>query len=447
MYIGLTQMNKQELSEIARLIGVETPPSSKDVLLDIVSGWIARAVKKEGCAQDEVERCVLEWTAESWKIIVPSGTDTDDLERSLRLRIAQDAAEFLSPGWAICCALIAVGQASNITDKLDLMEAAVSTAVPSQRARRAKRQEWDALCRRWCKNDPSEELEPYLAAIGDRAGLQAECLSLGLALSLLDGKISFPTERLYRDICDRLEMGRGTSDEIREKINVLYWKHHNAAVPTQTKAGEPDDPVRSATQKTVYDAGALEALATEARQQLFASFEPEDKKKSGWSKLVGGLSGMPSFFSNKMKNSTHATLARVVYHTILKQHDTVVAAARVAHSGLERMITEEAAPPQAPVAAQAPSSQFRTATPSEGLAMEPSGLQAAIPRDQGAAGGQSHHPSPAQQEAPRQVDVAATTSEQQGGGQPESVVKPPAALADQMVDVAKAPKRIIKLDL
>ena len=136
MYTCLSLMNEKELAEITRMIGVQVPPSSKEVLRDIVSGWIARAVKKEGRAQEEVERTVLEFTAKMWRIIVPEGTDTNDLERSLRLKMAHDASEFLSPGWALCCALIAVGKQTNIPKKLDLMEEAASTAVPSQKARK-----------------------------------------------------------------------------------------------------------------------------------------------------------------------------------------------------------------------------------------------------------------------------------------------------------------------
>ena len=404
MYVGLSLMNEKELAEITRLIGVEHPPSSRDILLDIVSGWIARAVKKEGRAQEEVERCVLEWTASTWKIIIPEGTDTNDIERSLRLKMAQEAAEFLAPGWVLCCALVAVGKGSNVTEKLDLMEQAASTAVPSQRARRKKRQEWNELCRRWSKTDPSPELEPHIEAIQQRPELISECLTLGLALSLLDGSIGFPTERLYRDICDRLDMSRADSDEIKHKVNDLYWKHHNAASPTQTKEGEATDPVRSAAELTVYGAGALEALASEARAQLFASLEPETPKKTGWSKLVGGLSGMSPFFSNKTKDDNQANLARVVYHTILKQHDAVVAAARMVHSGLAGVVREEKPHSNLP------------AVPAE------------APR---------RAPQPSQQPAASKE----ASVEQANPAEPG-----PAALSEQMVDTTQSPKRIIKLD-
>lgn len=410
MYIGLSLMNEKELAEITRLIGVEVPPSSPAVLFDIVSGWIAREVKKEGRAQEEVERCVLEWTAESWRIIVPSGTDTNDLERALRLKIAQEASEFLAPGWALCCGLIAVGKESNIQAKLDLMEEAASTAVPSGRARREKREQWDALCSRWSKSDPGEELQPYIDAIKERPELHTECLTLGLALSLLDGSIGFPTERLYRSICDQLEMSRGDSDEIKHKVNDLYWKHHNAALPVEAD-GKPSDPVRSAAQRTVYDAGALEALAAEARQQLFSDSEPEEKKKTGWSKLVGGLSGMKPFFSSKMKNDAHATLARVVYHTILKQHDSVVAAARNAYSGLQSVLSDSSERAAKPAAAPSPA-----AAPAEPA----SSKQPSLEENVESLSPQASEPSP---------------------------FKAPAALSDQMVDSAKPHMKSIKLDL
>lgn len=410
MYVGLSLMNEKELAEITRLIGVDNPPSSKEVLYDIVSGWIARTVKKEGRAQEEIERCVLEWTAEHWKILVPDGTDTNDLERALRLKIAKDAAEFLSPGWALCCALIAVGKHDNIQDKLDLMEQAAAAAVPSQKARRAKREEWDELCARWSKTSPEGELEPYLNALIERPELQAECLTLGLALSLLDGSIGFPTERLYREICDRLDMGRGDSDDIKQKVNDLYWKHHNAAVPTEVRQEKSADPVRSATRRTVYDAGALEALAGEARAQLFASVEPEKPKKSGWSKLVGGLSGMSPFFSSKMKNDDYATLARVVYHTILKQHDAIVAAAHVAHAGLQGFLKMDPGKSAAPQAV-------------------PKAPPAAVPTPE-----------------PVQSSPSAEVSQEESAEQPPAPATP--TLTDQMVDTSQqAPKRVIKLDL
>ena len=421
MYTGLSLMNAQELAEITRLIGVGEPPESRDILFDIVSGWLARTVKKEGRAQEEVERCVLEWTAQLWRIPVPEATDTNDLERSLRLKIAQGAAEYLAPGWAICCALVASGKNSNIDLKLDMMENAVSTAVPSSRARSIKRAEWNELCRRWSASDPINELEPYIEAVKDRPELQAECLTLGLALSLLDGSIGFPTERLYKNICDQLDIGTGDASEIQKKVSDLYWKYHNAAQPTES--GEDQvavDPIRSAARQTVYGAGALESLAAEARQKLFDSVESVKKPKSGWSKFVGGLSGMSPFFSNKMKDETQATLARVVYHTILKQHDAVVIAARQAHANMASVLTGAPEPAQRAAKAE-PAPQVSPQAPE---APQPDAGSRSAPAS-----------TPEVTEPPAQASGSGAV---QGGA---------VGLSDLMVDKAEAPKKSIKLDL
>jgi hypothetical protein len=325
MFEGLAMMNEAELAEVTRLIGVDKPPASRDVLQDIVSGWLARAVKKEGKSRPEIERAVLEWTAHSFKLPLDDGMDTNDLERSIRRCIADDAAAYLTPSWTIICALVAVGKSDNIARKLNLLEQAASMAVPSQTALRQLRGQWNQLCQRWSQTEPMPELYPFITQVADRSQLGVECLTLGLALSLLDGGISFPTERLFRDVATEFGLDRGQADALQKKVNNLYWKHHNAAQPTQERAGGYADPVGAATRQTVYEAGALEALATDARMRLFSSMEPEPKK-SGWSRLMGSLSGMSPFFSDRMKDGAQATLARVVYHTIVKQHVAIAAA-------------------------------------------------------------------------------------------------------------------------
>ena len=57
---------------------------------------------------------------------------------------------------------------------------------------------------------------------------------------------------------------------------------------------------------------------------MLSTLQPE-VKKSGWSKLMGSLSGMSPFFSSRMKDFGQATMARVVYHAIVKQHVAVAA--------------------------------------------------------------------------------------------------------------------------
>ena len=342
MFKGLALMNREELAEITRLIGVDVPPSSQEVLFDIVTGWLARGVNLEGCSQVEVERCVLEWTARAFQITYPPSMDTNELERLIRLRIASDAVDFLSPGWTISCALAAVGRSDTMPQKLDLLERAAGLAVPSQAALREIRSDWETNARKWAKTNPREELADAVEALENDLEAASECLSLGLALSLLDGSIPFNTERLFKELSDDLGLSRGDSDAIQKKVSDLFWTHHNAASPTGHKDKIEHDPVVRAARQTVFEAGALEALATEAKMKLFESIEGDPPKKSGLSRLMGSLSGISPFFSKKMKNATDATMARVVYHTILKQHAAV--AAQKAQEVVAKAV-EEMAPP------------------------------------------------------------------------------------------------------
>lgn len=359
MFDGLAMMNEAELAEVTRMIGVDKPPSSRDVLSDIVAGWLARAVKKEGKSQAEVERAVLEWTAYAFKLPFEATIDTNDLERAIRRKIAADASSYLSSSWMITCALVASGKADSVERKLTLLEQAASMAVPSQAALARHRAEWSKVCVRWRDIDPLAELRPHIAMVAARSELGVECLTLGLALSLLDGGIPFPTERLFRALSEEFGLDRGQADALQKRVNNLYWKYHNAAQPTQERVGGYGDAIGAAARQTVYEAGALEALATDARANLFLSLQPE-VKKTGWSRMMGSLSGMSAFFSDKMKDSDQANLARVVYHTIVKQH-VAVAAANVERREIEadrqaRMAQAASAPPQStPFTEPAPS--------------------------------------------------------------------------------------------
>lgn len=334
MFDGLAMMNAEELAEIVRLLGVTKGPASREarredlpreLLYEVVSGWLARVVKLDGATPEEVERAVLEWTAAAIRVPLASELSTDDVERAIRRRIASEAASYLEPFWNIVCGLIAVGKADTIQAKLTLLEQAASTAVPSQAALRERRSSWEALCQRWLQQVPLAELEPSLHLVATRPGLGAECLTLGLALSLLDGGVSFPTERLFREIADAFGLDRKEADGLQRRVSDLYWRHHNAAFPSHPDQKDHHDPVDTAARQTVYEAGALEALATEARMRLLSSIEPEPKR-SGWSRLMGSLSGMSGFFSDKLKGDARASMVRIVYHAIVKQHLVIAAA-------------------------------------------------------------------------------------------------------------------------
>ena len=138
MLHGLSLMNGEELNAITDLLGMKKPLPTEEAAREAITVWLARTVK---CKADpsQLERTVLEWTAASLGVEVGSGLSTDDLERAIRLRIANGSAHFLDSSWTVVCALVALGKNENIARKLDLMERAVSIAVPSRAALGDKR--------------------------------------------------------------------------------------------------------------------------------------------------------------------------------------------------------------------------------------------------------------------------------------------------------------------
>lgn len=321
MLHGLSLMNSEELNAVTSLIGIPAPLPTEEAAREAVITWVARIVKGKGKSPQELERTVLAWTASCLGVSFDASIGTDDLERAIRLKLASDAAEYLAPSWSIVCALLASGKKDTLAQKLTLMEQAVSVAVPSRAALSQKRREWDELVARWSNEDPRAELEPLVETVASRSSLGQECLTLGLALSLLDGGIAYPTERLYKELADQFGMNSSEIDRLQKRVNDLYWQYHNAAATPEQGRRSPVAVITEAARQTVYGAGALEALATSARSSLISSMELEPK--SGWSRLVGGLSGMNPFFSNKLSEPAEAVMARVVYHTILKQHAEV----------------------------------------------------------------------------------------------------------------------------
>lgn len=366
MLKGLELMTSEELVEIGRLIGVEGSMTPRELRAK-VKNWTRQAVGCEETNAPAVERAVLEWTARRWNVAVEPHLNTDDLERALRITIASEAAGFLEPGWQVVCALIACGPAGTSDVKLDMLQNAATLAVPSRTALKERRQSWNELCRRWNGRDPRQDLEPALATLRGRQDSGRGFLSLGVVLSLVDGRVTVEVERLFRDCCDALGLERQEANEVLQQANELFWHHHNRVSPTSASDLTQTSLAESAARRSIEASEALEALALEARANLLAVGAPARRTaRGGWSRLVGGFSGLSGFFASRQDQGDPAELARIVYHTILKQHQDVVdsqeeappAPVVVAPAPVPEELEEEELPtpaPAAPELAPAPS--------------------------------------------------------------------------------------------
>lgn len=341
MIRGLELMGAEELSAVAALTGIEEGATPEETRKRAVA-WMGKSVGCENSSNDIVERLVLEWTARRLDVAFDKSISTDDLERKLRLHIAASASEFLTPGWRLVCALMSAGPANTLPTKLAMLEQAAALAVPSRTALRERRAEWSDLCKRWTGGDPRPELESELEQLKRAGDRGRDCLTVGVIICLVDGRISVDEERLFRHCTEQIGITREQTNDILARVNDLFWRHQNELTPTSARQDNKVRLAEEAARRTMFESGALEGLATEARLDLLAHAVPEeDDQKTGWSRLMGRFSGLGGFFSSKLKDERDATMARIVYHTILKQHEEV-AVAEAARSAENRQAVKAA---------------------------------------------------------------------------------------------------------
>lgn len=334
MLTGLQLMTPPELIEAARLTGVN-PEETPDKIRAEVVAWIAKRVQCSDPSPQAVERAALERIARDLGLTAEPGLSTDDLERNVRLKIATDAVEYLSPAWKLACALVAMGPPEAAQPKLKLLQRISALAVPSTSTSEKLLQDWNAMCqKRLDEEQLMEELKPAIAALREGATQHSpekieNALTLALVISLADGRFSYEEEKVFRNLAARLGREPQHVDEILKRVNSLYWNFQMAATgenPTlEVSLADAHRAALQAAEQTLGSIGALEGLVMVAREKVVGGPSPAETSplpapKSGWQKLFGALSGMKQVVQAKVASEDQSQLVRLVYLTIVRQH-------------------------------------------------------------------------------------------------------------------------------
>jgi tellurite resistance protein len=277
---------------------------------------------------------VLEYLAKDFGL--PLLADTDDLERSVRIKIAADATEYLAPSWNLACALIAMGPQDAHQIKLDMLEMAASLAVPSRSARQQLHTDWQALCARWSDGrDVFEELRPILDNLKQQRKEKIEhALTLGLVITFADGRFSVEEEKLYKLVCDKLSVDPEEANSLLRRVNNLFWDHTSQVGPKRIENVSPEAEKATALEaarRTLESSGSLEGLMLETSDQVGSSgggggeAPPQAQPKKGWQKMFGALTGLSQYLSSRQRTPEQVLLARIAYLAILRQHRHAVA--------------------------------------------------------------------------------------------------------------------------
>ena len=358
MLQGLHLMGEAELGELVKLTHAKGSENlDGDQKRRHILGLAGKVV---GCSSSdpvEIEKECLLWLAGHWGVDTKQLDDNDELERALRIRIAEEASQYLGPVWWISCALIAVGPADAINPKIRLLDKAASLVVPSRSARQKLSDNWRSKCQEWGLNAFQQpEIQQSIEALKNSPEKVEQALTLALVISLADGRLAMEEDRMVRDIGEACGKTHEECSEKLRHVNSIYWGHQVEVTPKRAQETPEGDKrvAMQAAQLTLESAGTLEGLCLEACDKVVGRAEAveEHAPKSGWQRVLGTVSGLKQFFGNKMRGDEQVNLVRLVYLSIIHQHAEAAAKAEAAVSLARRAagpVHAEEAPKAGPI--------------------------------------------------------------------------------------------------
>ena len=326
MLEGLQLMQGAELRELIKLTHAKGREGLDDEQMRRhIIQWAGKVV---GCSSTDpaaVEWASLQWLAQHW-MVDSSGYDHNaELERALRIRIADDASQYLSPIWWFSCVLIAAGPADAIGPKVRLLEKAASLVVPSRSARQKLTESWRQKCQEWGLNGLEQpEVKEAMEQLRKSPERADQAVTLAAVISLADGRLAMEEERLLKDLAEACGKSHEASTELIRRVNAMYWGHQVEVTPKRAVETPEGDKLAAmkAAQLTLDSAGTLEGLCLEACDNVVGRTEvsTDHAPKSGWQRVLGTVSGLKQFFNNRMRSDEQVNLVRLVYLSIIHQH-------------------------------------------------------------------------------------------------------------------------------
>jgi len=354
MLEGLQLMGQAELGELFKLTRAKAKDQMDETTLrQHILSWAANVV---GCASKDpaaIEWASLQWVAGHWGIDTDQFDNNDELERALRIRIADDASQYLSPIWWVSCALIAAGPSDAIGPKVRLLEKAASLVVPSRSARQKLVERWKQVCQDWGLDGMHQpEVKEALELLSRSSDRLEQAITLAAVISLADGRLTMEEERLLRELAESCGMTHEASGVLVSRVNSMYWGHQVEVTPKRGIETPEGDKVAAlqAAQLTLDSVGTLEGLCLEACDKV-VNVATQHAPKSGWQRVLGTVSGLSQFFNNRMRSDEQANLVRLVYLSIIHQHAEAANQAEAAAAAARHALIAEA--PQAPAAVSA----------------------------------------------------------------------------------------------
>ncbi len=340
MLAGLRDLTQSELEAFARETQTFKEGADHQALFNGLVGWMASRVDTgKGASPAEVERAVLIWLAQKLELPHPDNATTDDIEASVRRKIAEESYEFLFPFLAVGSAVAYLGPSQVIGPKLELLEASSAALIPSHSARERMRLYWKersaALQGDNRQITPDELIEyfretlTYLAETGLPTRLSILILNHVVALS--DGRYEQPEEIFMQALADILKVDKAEAERVRREVSESFWKQLTSlGGGTYQSGGRQTEEELSlnmrAAQGTLEETGGLASFNQEVEQGFVASLHRSLQKDSAFRRglrgggALGFATGMLCYIKERWRVGDHEILMRLSLAAIFRQH-------------------------------------------------------------------------------------------------------------------------------
>ena len=119
MLLGLRMM--EDSAKLAFIEELELKPKG-DIDQTLIE-WMGKAARAKGGSAEEIELAVLRWLAARIGLENFDHLGLDELEASVRRKVAEDSHDFLFPFMEVGSAIVYLGPLSVVEPKLELLEA------------------------------------------------------------------------------------------------------------------------------------------------------------------------------------------------------------------------------------------------------------------------------------------------------------------------------------
>lgn len=335
-------MDWTELITVASLADLRekdiTACENQGELIERILKWMGSVVGTKAQEPYQIEREVVAWMAHYWGLEVSKDEDTGQIERRIRVAIAEESGKHLMPFWEVGCAMAYIGPEDAVGPKLELMETAASRLVPSQSARNELRKAWETNRKgegaSW--QAVLDALSGHIEKLKKDRDMVEPTLVLSLVVALADGRFGLEEDQFYEQLGRRLEAPHMLVQDLKKRINGLFWEKQLEVSPS----ARTDDPesretklaALKAAHLTLETTGVLRTLESEVQSgflgQLHKNMTKDpafEKGVESWNKTpllwpVGYAAGMCLYFKSKLRASDRPDLIKVAYLAICRQH-------------------------------------------------------------------------------------------------------------------------------